>query len=209
NNNNNNNKNNNNAGAGNQNAGDAAERGQAFCQAQFPNLALADGSQNRNGACSLTVQGAIPSFNNMVSTIIVSPANGAQIPINQDFEIVVRTLNMELGVFDNPQTAYYQTPQTLNNQGIIRGHQHVVIQSMGNNANPNEPLDPRNFEFFRGLDFEPSGGNTLTLTVPAGTVRTRGFARLSTLTGTAGHQPVIMPVAQRGSQDDAIRIEFV
>jgi hypothetical protein len=40
-------------------------------------LTLADGTQNRNGACSETIQGAIPSVNRMTSTIIINPMNGA------------------------------------------------------------------------------------------------------------------------------------
>lgn len=62
--------------------------GQAFCD-QNNNLALSDGSQNKAGACSLTVQGAIPSFDNMVSTLIVEPASGAQVDASQDMTVVI------------------------------------------------------------------------------------------------------------------------
>ncbi|CAG8833909.1 36870_t:CDS:1, partial [Racocetra persica] len=37
----------------------------------------------------------------------------------------------------------------------------------------------------------------------------RGFYRLCTMSSTHSHQPVIMPVAQRGSQDDCIRFKVV
>ncbi len=92
------------------------------------------------------------------------------------------------------------TPQTVNKQGLIQGHQHVVIQKIGN---AKEPLDPQKFEFFKGLD-QPPKGKDLTASVDKGLPQ--GEFRICTLTGTFGHQPVIMPVAQRGSQDDCIRV---
>lgn len=73
-------------GLGNNANGDL--NGQAFCE-QFSDLALSDGSQNRAGACSLTVQGAIPSFDNMVSTLIVQPAAGSTVDGSQDMTVVI------------------------------------------------------------------------------------------------------------------------
>ncbi|KAJ3078000.1 hypothetical protein HK102_004804, partial [Quaeritorhiza haematococci] len=187
---------------------DAQARGQQFCSSQFNNLPLADGTQNKGGSCSLTVQGAIPSFNKMVSTIILSPKDGENINRNKGFTLSVKVLNMQLGNFDDPQRLYYRTPQTLNKNGVIIGHQHVVVQPMPN-ANPQEPLDPRNFDFFRGLDFQPQAGNVLSVDVPANQIKNAGPYRICSITGARAHQPVIMPVAQRGSQDDCIRVNFV
>ncbi|KAJ3088428.1 hypothetical protein HK102_008770 [Quaeritorhiza haematococci] len=188
---------------------DNVARGQGFCQARFPQLALSDGTQNKGGACSLTVQGAIPSFDKMVSSVITEPKNGASIPAAAPFQITVRVNNMNLGAFDNPQTAYYRTPQTLDKTGRIIGHTHVVMQLMPN-ENPDQPLDARNFAFFRGLDFRPKDGNTLSITVPADkTPLKTGPYRICSMAGSRAHQPVVMPVAQRGSQDDCIRINVV
>ncbi|KAJ3070213.1 hypothetical protein HK102_006726, partial [Quaeritorhiza haematococci] len=183
---------------------------QQFCQDNFPNLAAGDGTQNKRGFCSSTVQGAIPAVERMVSTIITSPNNGEQVDFTQDFDITLRTLNMVLGFFDDPQTRYYLRPQALDPQtGTIIGHQHVTVQRLPN-KNPTDPLDPRQFEFFRGLDFLPSQpGNELSVTVPAGQIKGPGPARICSISGAEGHQPVVMPVAQRGSQDDCIRVDFV
>ncbi|KAJ3082401.1 hypothetical protein HK102_001736 [Quaeritorhiza haematococci] len=144
----------------------------------------------------------------MVSSLIISPKNGETIDRSKGFTLSVKVLNMQLGTFDNPQTLYYRTPQVLNKNGIIIGHQHIVVQQMPN-ENPQEPLDPRNFDFFRGLDFQPSAGNVLSVDVPAGKIVNDGPYRICSITGQRSHAPVIMPVAQRGSQDDCIRVNMV
>ncbi|KAJ3086059.1 hypothetical protein HK102_013554 [Quaeritorhiza haematococci] len=144
----------------------------------------------------------------MVSTIFLSPSDSAQVDRTKNFTVTIKTLNMQLGNFDNPQTQYFMSPQTLTSDGVVIGHQHVVIQRLPD-PNPTAPLDPREFDFFRGLDFQPESGNLLSVTVPAGTIKRDGVYRMCTLTGTKGHQPVIMPVAQRGAQDDCIRVEMI
>ncbi|ORZ33074.1 hypothetical protein BCR44DRAFT_1212247, partial [Catenaria anguillulae PL171] len=104
--------------------------GAGFCNAVGLAGAIADGTQKRTSTCSATVQGAIPAFDRMVSTIIVTPEFGARIPRGQDVEVTVRTQNMDLGFFEDPNTRYYASPQTLNNQGVIEGHQHVTVQRL-------------------------------------------------------------------------------
>lgn len=165
---------------------------------------VADGTQNRNGACSSTPQGSIPSTNNMVSTLILQPQDGDTVPSNTPFDITIRTRNMELGTFDDPNSLYYQSPQQLNEEGLIIGHQHVVIERVPTDGNPTNPND---FEFFKGLDTPPDANNDLSTTVDEGLPS--GRYRLCSITGTRGHQPVVMPVAQRGSQDDCIRFNVV
>lgn len=162
--------------------------------------ALADGTQNRGGSCSSTPQGSIPATNKMVSTLILEPKNGAVLRANTPIGIKVRTSNMDLGFFDEPNTQYYANPQTLNSQGLIEGHQHVVIQRIND---PQTPMNAEVFEFFKGLDSQPDANNDLTTTLDEGLPA--GTYRLCSLTGTRSHQPVIMPVAKRGAQDDCIR----
>ena len=90
----------------------------------------------------------------------------------------------------------------MNEDGIIQGHQHVVVQKMDEAKGP---LDPSKFDFFKGLDQNPDAKtNDLSVKVEKGL--TAGEYRICTITGTVSHQPVIMPVAQRGAQDDCIRI---
>ena len=162
---------------------------------------LNDGTQIKTGSCSATIQGAIPSIDKMISTLIISPKNGATLSAGKNITVEVKTKNMDLGLFLNPQVEYYTHPQTLNSKGLIQGHQHVVVQKI--NFDSQTPPDAQKFEFFKGLDENPSSNNILSTVIPNGLKK--GEYRICTMTGSASHQPAIMPVAQRGSQDDCIR----
>jgi hypothetical protein len=70
-------------------------------------LTRAAGQQSRNGLCSETTQGDIPAFDKMVSTMIMTPANGATLQEKAPITVTVRTVNMELGTFLDPDTLYY------------------------------------------------------------------------------------------------------
>jgi hypothetical protein len=164
-------------------------------------LVKSDGTQNRAGACSETIQGAIPPATKMVSTIISTPANGAILGIQEPFTVTVNTVNMQLGFFDDPKTLYYASPQTLNNNLNIQGHQHVTIQQL---TSLTQPPDAQQFDFFLGLN-DAGGNGVLSANVAKGLPRA-GTYRICSITGSRGHQPVVMPVAQRGSQDDCIRV---
>ncbi|KAJ3367607.1 hypothetical protein GGF31_007420 [Allomyces arbusculus] len=198
---------------GGKKAGDAANangklnNGAAFCKSAGFGNAIADGTQKRTVTCSQTVQGVIPAFDKMVSTIILTPASGARIKRGQDINVSVRTQNMQLGFFEDPASRYYLSPQTLNGQGVIEGHQHVALQRLGNGQTPPDPRSEQ-LAFFKGLD-QKSNNNVLTVTIPGANLTQAGTYRLCTITGTRSHQPVIMPVARRGSQDDCIRFEVV
>ncbi|KAJ3126998.1 hypothetical protein HK098_006889 [Nowakowskiella sp. JEL0407] len=160
-----------------------------------------DGSQNKAGACSSTPQGQIPSVDKMVSTLIIAPDYGDTIDASKNNTVTIAFQNLDTGFFDDPQKQYYLVPQTLNDQGIIEGHQHITVQKLQGTA----VLDAKVFAFFKGLN-EPSGDGTLSVTIPAGTIKENGEFRICSLSGTFSHQPVIMPVAQRGAQDDCIRV---
>ncbi|KAG5459265.1 MAG: hypothetical protein BJ554DRAFT_351, partial [Olpidium bornovanus] len=84
-----------------------------------------DGTQQISGSCSSLPQGQIPSVDKMVSTIIVEPQNQAKLPLGQDFQVSVITANMKTGFFDAAQTEYYTQPQTLDEQGAVKGN--VII----------------------------------------------------------------------------------
>ncbi|KAJ3096189.1 hypothetical protein HDU96_000843, partial [Phlyctochytrium bullatum] len=173
----------------------AAVKDGSFCDKNFPNLPLSNGTQIRAGACSQTVQGALPSVDNMVSTLIVAPANGATLKANQPFTVSIRNRNIATGFFDDPQLQYYATPQTLNGQGIIEGHQHITVQNIGDAKNP---PDAKLFAFFKGLN-APAVDGVLSVTFTPDDKKPfpPGNYRICSITGTFGHQPVVMPVAQR------------
>ncbi|KAJ3149024.1 hypothetical protein HDU89_004026 [Geranomyces variabilis] len=172
-----------------------------FCSAA--NMLPSDGTQIRVGSCSSTAMGAIPSTDNMVSTIITSPAFGATIDATVDNVVAIDMVGLDTGFFSDPQVNYNKQPQTLNSNGIIQGHQHITIQPL---PNTQAAPDSTKFVFFKGLNDESKNGRTLTVTVPKGTFTTNGLHRICSMSGVNAHQPPLMPVAQRGSQDDCIRV---
>ncbi|CAB4486041.1 hypothetical protein RhiirA1_411754 [Rhizophagus irregularis] len=161
---------------------------------------LFNGTQNPNGECVTTVMGEIPSKKQMVSTVIRFPKNNDKIPANTAFTIRTKTINLITGFFDDPVKQYYIFPQTLDNDGFIQGHSHVTVQKIDN---PDEPLNPEIFAFFKGLNDPADGNGELTALVEKGLPA--GDYRLCTMVSSFAHQPVLMPVAQRGAQDDCVR----
>lgn len=149
--------------------------------------------------------GDIPSKGRMVSTIILFPKTGGE-PIKADetFKIEIQTANLVAGVFTNPETTYYSAPQQLKDGKII-GHVHVTVQSLGDNLNPNKPLDTTQFVFFKGINDNGDGKGRLSATVDKGLPA--GFYRVCTLGSSSNHQGFILPVAQRGSADDCTKFE--
>ncbi|CAG8723357.1 4855_t:CDS:2, partial [Racocetra fulgida] len=89
---------------------------------------------------------------------------------------------------------YYAKSQELNAQGLINGHSHITVQKFFDNVPPN----PQNPAFFKGLN-DPAKNGVLSVTVDA---LPPGQYRICTMNSSRGHQGVIMPVANRGAQDD-------
>ncbi|CAB4482243.1 unnamed protein product [Rhizophagus irregularis] len=161
---------------------------------------LFNGTQNPNGECVTTVMGEIPSKNKMVSTVIIFPIETSKIKAFQQFTIRTKTINLKTGFFDDPVKQYYIFPQTLDNKGFIQGHSHVTVQKILNRF---APLDPQKFDFFKGLNDPADGKGELTALVEKGLPA--GNYRLCTMVSSFAHQPTLMPVAQRGAQDDCVR----
>jgi len=171
-----------------------------FCD--ISNKALFNGTQNPDGSCVTTVMGEIPSKQQMASTIIRFPKNNEKIKENTAFTIRTRTINLKTGFFDDPVKQYYIFPQTLDNDGFIQGHSHVTVQKFNDR---NADLDPEIFDFFKGLNDPADGNGELTAAVDKGLPA--GYYRLCTMVSSFAHQPTLMPVAQRGAQDDCVRFE--
>ncbi|CAG8581264.1 7733_t:CDS:2 [Dentiscutata erythropus] len=159
--------------------------------------------KDESGFCSSLIQGQIPSNLKMVSTIILNPTSGEQIKANKNFIIKIKVINLNTGFFSDPNTEYYTSSQELDNNGLIKGHSHVVIQKLTDDENP---PDPTTFAFFKGLNDKAANGVLSTIVTPG---LPRGLYRLCTMSSSFTHQPVIMPVAQRGSQDDCVRFNVV
>jgi hypothetical protein len=147
--------------------------------------------------------GDIPAKTSMVSCIITNPQqNGAEIPSDTDFNITVQVANLVAGVFTNADATYYSAPQALSG-GKVVGHTHVTVQDLGQNLNPTQPLDATQFAFFKGINDAGNGNGLLTAVVAGGLPA--GNYRVCTMTSAANHQPVLMPVAQRGTPDDCTK----
>ncbi|KLU81065.1 hypothetical protein MAPG_00160 [Magnaporthiopsis poae ATCC 64411] len=165
--------------------------------------AITDGLQKKGGSCSTTPMGQIPSVDKMTTVMITNPKTGEKLQARKTFNIDVQTRNLQTGSFTNPTTTYYTAPQFLNQQGVIVGHVHVTCQNIGN-LNPSQPPDAKTFAFFKGID-EAGKNGLVSATVEGGLPA--GTFRCCTITSGSNHQPVYMPVAQRGAQEDCTKFE--
>ncbi|RYP45131.1 hypothetical protein DL768_008489 [Monosporascus sp. mg162] len=167
-----------------------------FCQGKT----ITNGLQERGGSCNPIVMGDMPGADRMISGILLNPQHNSDIPANTDFDVQVQINNLEAGSFTNPDNTYYAAPQQLNNNGQVIGHTHITVQDLGNSLNPTQPPDPSQFVFFKGINDPGNGQGLLSTTVTGGLPP--GNYRVCTMTSASNHQPVLMPVAQRGAQDD-------
>lgn len=146
--------------------------------------------------------GDIPAKTNMVSSIITFPLTGSVIPSDTDFTITVQMNNLVAGSFTDADTTYYAAPQFLQN-GIIVGHTHITVQDLGNTLNPTVAPDATQFAFFKGINNAGNGKGLLSANVTGGLPA--GNYRVCTMASATNHQPVLMPVAQRGTSDDCTK----
>jgi len=163
-------------------------------------LPLTDGKQIAGGSCNPAPMGIIPSKDKMPASKFVFPTNGDTVPANQSFTIQLKIQNLETGNFVNAEQNYFSAPQQLNDQGVIKGHSHVVIQQLPG-FDSTDILDPQEFAFFKGLN-DPDQGGVLTANVTDGLPA--GVYRLASINTASNHQPVLAPVAQHGFMDDVV-----
>ncbi len=148
--------------------------------------------------------GDIPAKTSMVSSIITFPLSGSASKLQSDtsFNITVQTQNLVAGSFTNADATYYAAPQTLSG-GKVVGHTHVTVQDLGSSLNPTKALDATQFAFFKGINDAGNGQGLLTAVVNGGLPA--GNYRVCTMASSSNHQPVLMPVAQRGTPDDCTK----
>jgi hypothetical protein len=151
--------------------------------------------------------GDIPAKTSMVSSIITFPlAGSATIESDTTFNITVQMSNIVAGFFTNADATYYAAPQALSG-GLVVGHTHVTVQDLGASLNPTTALDATQFAFFKGINDAGNGKGLLSATVTGGLPA--GNYRVCTLAAAANHQPVLMPVAQRGTADDCTKFTVI
>lgn len=154
-----------------------------------------------DSTCNPIIMGDLPSAGNMISTVFTSPQHGDVLNADEDFTIKLTTKNLNTGAFTNPFGTYYAAPQQLNDDGLVIGHVHLTVQSIGD-LRSTTPPNPEEFAWFAGLKEKAENG-VLQTNVEGGLPA--GAYRLCTLVAAANHQPVLMPSAQRGAQDDCVR----
>jgi hypothetical protein len=146
--------------------------------------------------------GDIPAKTAMVSSIIINPQTGQEIPSDTTFNITVQMANLVAGSFTNADATYYAAPQALSG-GKVVGHTHVTVQDLGSSLNPTQALDATQFAFFKGINDAGNGAGLLSAVVNGGLPA--GNYRVCTMAAASNHQPVLMPVAQRGTPDDCTK----
>ncbi|KAH6627531.1 hypothetical protein F5144DRAFT_576108 [Chaetomium tenue] len=165
---------------------------------------LTNGQQNTAGSCNGIPMGRIPATTNMISTIITYPQPGDLVPANTTFAVRIQTRHLRAGYLVNPSSNYYTAPQDLDENGDIIGHCHISVQNIGSLRSLEVP-DPTKFAYFKGVDDAGDGKGALQAEVTGGLPA--GVYRVCTMVSARNHQPVAMPVAQRGAQDDCTKFE--
>lgn len=113
---------------------------------------------------------------------------------------------MATGYFVNPDTNYFAAPQQLDpTTGLIQGHSHVVIEAL-ESLNQTTPTDPTKFAFFVALNSKADANGYLYTNVTGGLPE--GTYKMTTISAAMNHQPVSLPVAQRGASDDTIYVSL-
>jgi len=163
-------------------------------------LPLTDGKQVPGGSCNCAIKGVVLAKSKLPSSKFKTPRNFETIPANQPFTISMAIQNLETGFFVNPNLNYFMQPSTINAQGVLQGHSHVVIEAI-KSLQETEPLDPKIFSFFKGFNTKAVNG-VLTADVINGLPR--GVYRMASINTAANHAPVLAGVAQRGLMDDII-----
>ncbi|KAJ7151554.1 hypothetical protein C8R46DRAFT_913724 [Mycena filopes] len=172
-----------------------------FCVPTLKQLPLTNGLQITTGSCNPTPIGQIPSIDNIPSAKFQNPTNGAVLKANTPFNITLAAKNIQLGTFTNAAKTYFANPQTLNKQGQIIGHTHIVIEAIDDVATT-KLTDATKFVFFKGINDPADGQGNVQAAVTAGLPA--GSYRMGTIMSSATHQPVIVAIAQHGLVDDVV-----
>ncbi|CAK7226317.1 hypothetical protein SEUCBS140593_006200 [Sporothrix eucalyptigena] len=179
-----------------------------FCAGQ----PLTNGRQLSTSSCNGIPMGRLPAKTNLVSSIITSPTWSDSVPAHATFNVTIQTAHLRAGFLVNPLTNYYTAPQDLDENGDVKGHCHITIQVLpraGSSSHEGRGMvpDAAMFVFFKGVDDPVSADGQLQATVSGGLPA--GAYRVCTMIAAQNHQPVAMPVAQRGAQDDCVRFHVV
>ncbi|KAK1230408.1 hypothetical protein PQX77_006502 [Marasmius sp. AFHP31] len=164
------------------------------------NLQFTNGKQISEGSCNAAPMGIVPSIDHIPSLKFQFPLNGAVLAINDPFTIRLGVNNLATGNSVNSQTNYLAAPQQVDSSGLVLGHTAIVIEKL-ETLNQTAPTNPSIFNFFMAAINQLTNGFhgfNVTDGLPAGSYR------LSSITTDANHHPIVVPLLQHGSIDDAI-----
>ncbi len=147
--------------------------------------------------------GKIPAKTNMISSVIISPDSTTVLQEGQDFNITVQCERSRCWLFHQRRRYLLRRPAGSQRPGRCHWPHSRHRPGPGQLLNPSTPPDPTQFAFFKGINDAGNGKGLLSASVAGGLPA--GNFRVCTLTSASNHQPVIMPVAQRGAQDDCQR----
>lgn len=172
-----------------------------FCLIVGINTPLTNGQQFKGGSCNSAPMGVLASSANMPSSKFVNPKNLDAVKAHTTFQIKLAISHLEAGHFTNPETTYYGAPQRLNPGGDIYGHIHFVIEKLSSIAST-QPSDPTKFVFFKGADTGADREGNVSVNMTGGLPE--GVYKLSSISTSANHVPVLVSVAQHGALDDQV-----
>ncbi len=110
--------------------------------------------------------------------------------------------NLVTECFSDADATYYAGPQFLQG-GLVVGHTHFTVQDLGKTLNPTVAPDAAHFSFFKCINDAGNGKGLLSANVTGGLPA--GNYRVCTMASASNHQPVLMPIAQRGMPDDCTK----
>jgi hypothetical protein len=148
--------------------------------------------------------GQIPSTDHLPSVRIFNPTNGLTLAANTSITISLSVNNLDTGAAVNPAENYLSAPQQLNSTGNVLGNYYVVVEEL-DALNSTTPADIRDFVFASVITAAASSG-TIESTITNGLLE--GFYRVTVNTHAANHQPVLVPISQHGSLNDAAYVRF-
>jgi hypothetical protein len=135
----------------------------------------------------------------MPSIRIASPSNNAVLVANADMTLLLRSSNFRDGFVVNSKTNFLAAPQQLDASGTVIGHYHIVIEQL-DSLNSTAVNDVRTFAFFK-IVTDVNANGLVNVSVPKGLPE--GFYRVFASVHASNYQPVLSPIAQRGSLNDA------
>ncbi|EAU90561.2 hypothetical protein CC1G_00945 [Coprinopsis cinerea okayama7 len=169
-----------------------------FC-ASRNNGALTNGSPNsRDSVCNPCPIGLLPAAADMPSVKITEPLPLAVLDPNQEFTIALRSRNFAFGSATNPSASFMTAPQQLSSEGVIIGHMHLVIESL-DSFDQTTPPDPQQFSYFTEVVDDDQAPRVV---IPP--ILGVGLYRATVSLHAISHQPITLPVLQRGATSDAV-----